>query len=107
MKPLTARALAVPHRSPDEDARSMRPATIGKKKSLVALAAPAAIGVQNRGSCGQMRREKRYLLGFQRSSTDFWPSDVLRLRGAPIFDDGPRFCVSRDRYQRGHGDFGK
>jgi len=31
MKPLTARTRAAPHRSPDEDGRSMRPATIGKK----------------------------------------------------------------------------
>jgi hypothetical protein len=31
MKPLTARTLAASHRSPDEDGRSMRPATIGKK----------------------------------------------------------------------------
>jgi hypothetical protein len=31
MKPLTTRTLAVSHRAPDEDGRSMRPATIGKK----------------------------------------------------------------------------
>jgi hypothetical protein len=33
-----------------------------------------------------MRRERRYLLGFQRGSTrDFWPSDVLRLRASNRF----------------------
>jgi hypothetical protein len=44
MKPLTARTLVASHRSPDEDGRSMRPATIGKKNRLAALAAPAPIG---------------------------------------------------------------
>jgi hypothetical protein len=53
MKPLPASTLVASHRSLDEYDRSMRPATISNKNSLVALAAPARIVVQNRKSCGK------------------------------------------------------
>jgi hypothetical protein len=57
MKPLTARTLAASHRSPDDDGRSMRPATIGKENRQRRWLHPHRLGARTGGMAPNAARK--------------------------------------------------
>jgi hypothetical protein len=61
MKPLTARTLAASHHSPDDDGRSMRPATIGKKNRERRWLHPHRLGAKDRVMAPNAARKTVYL----------------------------------------------